>query len=212
MQEIRYSRKRLWIAAAGCLFATVMSVWTILFSIIFLISSILLIVRALGNPAAVSWDDKGVRVRGFFGQRFISWANLDSVSVRKTTMRLYGIIPIAYHTYLDFKPVNARLGLGTRSVWFLYLQNSAADAPMLVDTILRARAQHMAGIAGAAQRASMLSPDNRLDGAPRSDTVFDPDAIIARHLAARNAAPARASLNNLPLMPGAPPRRTFGRK
>jgi len=179
--------------------------------------------NAMSDEPALAFDARTVRIRTSFGTRGALWSDVQGISLEVFTYRYWGIIPLARHENLVVK-VNGgafgakRLRIATKSI------DLPPGGSMGLVHLLHGQHVAVVGEAGVA----LASADEHgwgvrpggaagtLVGDDESPTGFDPDAALARYLAAREqeqvalAAP-RAPAQSLP--PTAQPARAgFGRR
>lgn len=171
--------------------------------------------NALNGEPALRLGPDSLTVRTTFGSEEVRWRDVQNISLETIRYRYYGVIPMGG---VDILCIAANGGLsGTRR---LRVATSTIDLPpggakgllQLVHAAhIAAVGQAGAAMAGAGPRGWGVDPaGSSADKVPASD--FDPDAAIARYLAAKNAtaetnraaAPVRAT--------GLPQRPTFGRR
>ncbi len=215
MQTISYSRNKLIISAvvfAGLAWFGLtlgQGIWLVL-PIFLIAGSIASLIKLAGDRVAVEYDRNTVTIRSLWGRRTLPWTDVVSVSVLQRTYRTLGIIPVGRYRFLTFRVKGGVLGTKKVQLPFLLLEPGSSELAVQVDAMQRLSLGEAPG-APVGEVAARRTPDSIDRG---SD--FDPDAVMARYLAGRVAsipstAPAAAPAN-LPLMPGAPPRATFGRK
>lgn len=164
--------------------------------------------NALNSEPALRLDADNLTVRTTFGSADVLWRDVLGITLETLTYRYYGFIPMGR---VEILCIAASGGLtGTRR---LRVSASAIELPPggAAGLLMLVQAAHLAAVgetgaamAGAGPRGWGVGPEN--------SSGFDPDAAIARYLAAKNenaetaqpALPARA--------PAIPQRPTFGRR
>ena len=158
----------------------------------------------LDSRPALATDANGITIRTMFAHRTVRWSELLLVTIERRNLRLWGIVPIMRRDYLSFMVQGGALGSKRMRLLGSWLALPPGGLGQLRDTILVARG-------AAATMASRVSetPDDAAEG-----SGFDPDAAIARYLAAKATEPTASPAPVIALTPIAParPRPSFGRR
>lgn len=171
--------------------------------------------NALNSDPALRIEADKLTVRTTFGQQVVRWSDVQHITLETLTTRMFGVIPVG-RTEILCIAVNGGL-TGTRR---LRVAAAAIDLPSggaagLLHVLQAAQVAAVgvegAVMAGAGPRGWGVGPAAAA-GEEGTSSGFDPDAAIARYLAAKNAkqeaAPAPPNL----LLHGVRPRPTFGRR
>ena len=174
--------------------------------------------NALNSDPALRVEADKVTIRTTFGQEVVRWREVQHITLETLTTRVFGIIPVG-RTEIICIAANGGL-TGTRR---LRVAAGAIDLPLggaagLLHVLQSAQVAAVgvegAVMAGAGPCGWGVGPAASAESADEEGTSsgFDPDAAIARYLAAKNASgeapPAK------PIAPpfGGMPRPTFGRR
>ena len=153
----------------------------------------------LGDAVAIRYDQRSAMIFTMWKAHSLSWAEVVNVQIMTHTVRMYGLIPVKRSHFIDFR-VHGGL-LGTRKVrlpFRLLGLNKAAGAALVAELNLVRMAADDGETAHGTQ--AYLKRTNRFQDAPQAD-VFDPDAVIARHIANRShleqlSSPMPSNANN----------------
>ncbi|MEO6247800.1 MAG: hypothetical protein ABIO85_04360 [Sphingomicrobium sp.] len=157
---------------------------------------------AIDTRPAISSDASGLTVRTMFARRTDRWSDVLLVAIEHRAVRLWGIIPIGRRKYLSIMLQGGPLGSKRMRLLGSWLSLPPGGLNHLRESILDARTD--AGVA-----PTMVGP-----GGTPENGGFDPDAVIARYLAAKADAPAPSNsptAHVTPLSPGSV-RPSFGRR
>jgi hypothetical protein len=231
MQTILYSRAKLLVMTLLCcvglpiigliLLATLNPVgWImgVLFLIAGPISGLVVMAKLVLGGAAVAYNDRQVTLSTLWTSRTVPWSDVQSVSINRTTLKLWGFIPLNKIDHLEFQLNGETSGTKKVNLAFNLMALSVADANDVIDNIdrVRRKAPQQAGVTPEMQ-VSRADYDPLL-GAPRARN-FDPDAALARYLASKSGGGAGEPEATQAPMPSpvvaaidAPQRPVFGRK
>jgi hypothetical protein len=231
MQTVQYSRTKLAFMALLCcvgmpilglILTASLNPIGVIMGILFLIGGpiggLAVLAKLVLGGAAVAYNDRQVTLSTLWSSRTVPWSQVQSVSIKRTTLKLWGLIPLNKIDHLEFQLSGGTLGTKKVSLAFNLMALSVAEANDVIDRIeaIRRKAPHEVGV----------MPDLHIDraeydpllGAPRTET-FDPDVALARYLAAKSepkaivAEAASAPLPGHATAPLANPQRpVFGRK
>jgi hypothetical protein len=159
---------------------------------------------AMDSRPALAGDANGLTVRTMFARRTVRWSELLLVTIERRNLRLWGIVPIMRRDYLSFMVQGGALGSKRMRLLGSWLALPPGGLARLRDTLLEAR-----GAAGTTALCAAETPDGAAVGGG-----FDPDAAIARYLAAKATEPAASPARAVAPTPVAParPRPSFGRR
>lgn len=159
---------------------------------------------AMDSRPALAGDTNGLTVRTMFARRTVRWSELLLVTIERRNLRLWGIVPIMRRDYLSFMVQGGAFGSKRMRLLGSWLALPPGGLGHLRDTLLEAR-----GAAGTKASWAAETPDGAAQGGG-----FDPDAAIARYLAAKATEPAAPPAQAVATTPVAParPRPSFGRR
>jgi hypothetical protein len=231
MQTIHYSRTKLAVMALLCcvgmpvlglfMLATINPIGVIL-GVVFLvggpISGLAVLAKLVVGGSAVVCNDRQVTLSTLWSSRTVPWDQVKAIAVERTTLRLYGLIPVSKTDHLNFQLDGTLFGSKKVSLALNLLDIDLAqanDAIHQMEQTRRAAGRGELDRPSAGQSTSGFDP---LMGAPRG-ADFDPDAAIARYLASKSAGEAQPQADKEVGRPGqmpppaaSPQRPTFGRK
>ena len=168
-----------------------------------------------GEPALLLGADQ-LSVRTTFGREDIRWRDVQSITLETFSYRLYGVIPMGQTENLCIA-VNGGL-TGTRR---LRVSAATIDLPSgdACELLLTVQAAHVAAVgeagavmAGAGARGWGVDPAGTSANSEIPGLGFDPDAAIARYLAAKEATGVTDSATPVTYPQGTIQRPTFGRR
>lgn len=166
--------------------------------------------KLFGDRSAVLWDERGVTLITLTGRRSVTWRELLGINVERMTHYLWGFIPVSSVDFLVIKTRGGLLASNKLRISASLLELPPGGSAELAVTLKRAHATAIGGVAAVPVAAAQLPPQAAAETDNGSENGFDPDAVIARYLAQKAAAPAAAA--ETPGMPAAPVRPVFGRK
>ena len=156
---------------------------------------------ALGDRPALLFDQLGLTINTLHRSARYDWRDVVDVRVERTTLRMWGIIPVSSKEFLCISGKRGASGLTNYRLTKALIELPAGGLSALHAELWTAR---MAAVESAAS-APAIQPVAEGEATPG----FDPDAAIARYLAAKQAAPVADT--PAPISRG-PPRPTFGRR
>ena len=176
-----------------------------------MIASMLICGSFMAKRPIVAWDPESLMVNVGFGHRRIRWADVDSVTVRRVTQRIYFVLPVSSRMELTIIVRGALFGHKTIRVPVRHLALGPQGFGPLDQAFNASRA------APTRSSGQAAIPNYHAEPKPSDGSPFDADAAIARYLANRSsepepiasrppAAPPRQPVSELP------PRRQFGRR
>jgi hypothetical protein len=204
MQTIEYNRFKLTGMALlscvvmpifGLVLMTSLNPFGVILGVVFLISGpiagLAVLAKLVLGGAALAYNDRQVTLSTLWSSRTVPWSQVQSVSINRTTLKLWGLIPLNRIDHLEFQLSGGSFGTKKVSLAFSLMSLSVAEANDVIHKIdvIRSKAPQQAGV------VPELIVD-RVDydpllGAPRTET-FDPDVVLARYLAAKQPAAAPA--------------------
>ncbi|MCW3798397.1 hypothetical protein OMW55_11335 [Sphingomonas sp. BN140010] len=179
--------------------------------------------NAMSDEPALVFDAYCLKVRTSFGVREALWSDVQAISLEVFTYRYWGIIPIARHENLVIKTGGGTFGSRRLRIAVKSIELPPGGSTELVHLLHQ---QHVAAVgqagvamAGADQHGWGVRPGRAARVAVDTDeslTGFDPDAALARYLAAREQQPevaaAERAIGQTPQIVPQPARAAFGRK
>jgi hypothetical protein len=178
---------------------------------------------AFATRPAIQFDERGITFDKFGKSLRFEWRQIHSINFEEMTLRYMGLIPVARHQFLVVKADGGMFGAARHAISAKAIELPPGGLIELC-AILRAAQLAAVGEAGAAMKGAGPSgwgtaPPRGSVAAEPEGSAFDPDAAIARYLAAKAADGGRpaetpsvpAQTPSAPTMPGLP-RRTFGRR
>ncbi|MBS0256006.1 MAG: hypothetical protein JSS36_12580 [Proteobacteria bacterium] len=167
------------------------------------------LVQLLSNGEAVRYDQRGVTIHTGWRTRSLAWSEVRAIDELTNTRRLYGIIPVSRSHFLRFHltsgktiqlPINQLEGTREAVLRQAVRMDEVRLGPAnLVDTICQrmgavpAREPAVAIARTEPERAPVPIQPAPAEVAPEpASGDFDPDAIIARYMVQRAAAPEQA--------------------
>jgi len=180
--------------------------------------------NAMSDKPALAFDAHILRIRTSFGAREVSWSQVQGIGLEIFTYRYWGLIPIARHENLVVKADGGLFGSRRLRIAIKSIELPPGGSASLMHLLHQ---QHVAAVgeagvamAGADEHGWGVRPAGGkrivLEDEHDSPTGFDPDAALARYLAARNTqdvgAAVPAGVPQPALQPGQPVRAGFGRK
>jgi hypothetical protein len=184
--------------------------------------------NGMSDEPALSFDAQRLTVRTTTGSKQVTWPEVQGISIEVFTYRYWGIIPLARHENLVIKCNGGALGARRLRIALASIELPPGGSAALVHALHQ---QHVAalGEAGVAMAGAGETGWGARPGAARrivledeseSSSGFDPDAALARYLAAREQqsalaavpAAAPAPVAQPMLAPSPPVRAGFGRK
>ncbi len=158
----------------------------------------------MDSRPALAGDANEITIRTMFARRTVRWSELLLVTIERRNLRLWGIVPIMRRDYLSFMVQGGAFGSKRMRLLGSWLVLPPGGLSQLRETILEAR-----GAAGTSPSRAIETHDGAEDG-----NGFDPDAAIARYLAAKATEPAASPGSVVAPTPFAParPRPSFGRR
>ena len=217
-RSIAYSRPKLLRTAAGCGVLAVAGVTLIgrvagFGAVVLAVATLALgalavasLVKAFGDLTAVRYDAAGLTVTSLWGRRSASWSEVGEIVVRRMrTYAVFGLIPVSS---LDSIVIPIRQGTLGKTIAVLpsLLDLGGGSAAAVLDDLQAARGRRAAASPGLANEGR---PAPRAAKPAASDS-FDPDAAIARYLAAE--ARRTQATQALATPAAAPSPRPFGRR
>ena len=152
---------------------------------------------ALGDRPALLFDESGITINTLYRGRTLRWDEVRDIVIERTTVRYMFIITVAKKEFVSIRTKGGALSGANYKLSASLIELPAGGVMELHSRLC------------AAMAAAGSSPAAQATYAPASDTGsgFDPDAAIARYLAAKQAEPAPAPSPS----PG-PARPVFGRR
>ena len=165
--------------------------------------AVLIMARLKGDRGVVRYDGRTLAVRGLFGEEAtILWDDVGDVVVRKSS--IFDIRTLfTSGSRRNIHVLGRRNRLGGPETLLIPIDLLG----LTPDALARLAADFVALQAGAAPSSEIARPARPGASVDADMKAFDPDAIIARHLAEREALVAQQRPDLLPR-----PRATFGRK
>ncbi len=172
--------------------------------------------NALDRQPVLRLGADQLSVRTAFGREDVRWRDVQSITLETYIYRLYGIIPMGRTNNLCIA-VNGGL-TGTRR---LRVSAATIDLPPggACELLLLAQAAHIAAVgeagavmAGTGSRGWGVDPAGTSADSEIPSAGFDPDAAIARYLAAKKASGTAEGATPARYPQGAIQRPTFGRR
>lgn len=181
-----------------------------------------LVMDSFSTTPALAFDASGIRIRRTWGQvASLRWDEVHWIKVQTTTMRYYGIIPVAKHEHLVVKCDGGLLGGRRLTLAAKLIQLPPGGVHQLCAAL---NAAHLAAVGGAGIAMKGAGPQGWGVGARPSaaslveaggGTEFDAEAALARYLARKDSAPedvAPVAAAAPVAAPATPARPVFGRK
>ena len=168
---------------------------------------------ALNTEPMLKFDSRALWIRTGFGSTQESpWSEVQGISLEVLTLRYAGLIPMGRTEYLAIACAGGLFGTKRFRVTIDSIELPPGGAAELVLTL---QAAHVDAVGAAAVVMGGAGPSGWGVSPPREveeqcPTGFDPDAAIARHLAAKRA--ERAQAVAAPAHPAMPQRPVFGRR
>jgi hypothetical protein len=167
--------------------------------------------NAMSDEPALAFDGHSIRVRTTFGVKEALWSNVQAISLEVFTYRYWGIIPLARHENLVIKTDGGTFGSQRLRIAVKSIEMPPGGASGLMHMLHQ---QHVAvlgeagvAMAGADQHGWGIRPARAqrvVVDENESLTGFDPDAALARYLAAREQGAAQPVAERPMPQPAAP--------
>ncbi len=205
MQTVDYSRSKLAFMALLCcagmpIFGLILMfslnpigvILGLLFLIAGPISGLAVLAKLLLGGSAVAYNDRQVTLSTLWSSRTVPWAQVQSIAIHRTTLKLWGFIPLNKIDHLQFLLNGGMTGSKKVSLAFNLMALSVAEANDLIHKLdlIRRKAPQQMGVTPELQ-VDRVDYDPLL-GAPRVES-FDPDVALARYMATKSGAGAGAS-------------------
>ena len=157
---------------------------------------------AIGDRPALAYDERGITINSLHRSGRYSWYEIGDLLIERMAVRYFGIIP---GSNKDFLCVRIDRANGTGRLYRINARLVELPTGGLVALHGQLAAARLAAVANGANALATQS----VEGGEGS--VFDPDAAIARYLAAKQASAPAAETSPAPTFRTAP-RPTFGRR
>jgi len=168
---------------------------------------------ALNTEPVLKFNSRALWIRtGFGSMQEIPWSEVQGISLEVLTLRYAGLVPMGRTEYLVIACAGGMFGTKRFRLTVGTIELPPGGTAELVMTL---QAAHVDAVGAAAVAMAGAGPSGWGAARPReleeqSTAGFDPDAAIARHLAAKRA--ARAQAPAAPAHPVMPHRPVFGRR
>lgn len=230
MQVVEYGRDKLIGGAALCAGLAALGMWfyphsrgflaliVVIMTPLLAAGAIAIAAKLFGDRVAIRFDARTLVLQTLWNKYSGPWSDLIDFGVeRVTTYGLYGLVKTGQTDSFYVKVAGGLTGTRKFSFNTALLDLGPRGLDGLFEMLAEGRGRAVPGVTatGAATPCfgTRTTPAQRdpLMGMPQADT-FDPDAVMARYIANRDAAAALTSVAPPLTPPVAPVRPSFGRK
>jgi len=148
--------------------------------------------RLFSDSTAIRYDRNQVTIGTMWSTKTVAWRAVASIDIVVRTTRAYGFIPINRTYFIEFEVVGTTIGADKLRIPLALIGLGRDAGVQLLADLCEAKLR--APVAPVSAQRPLGGPAGRGDPAPQAyasddgaNADFDPDAIIARYIADRDA-------------------------